>query len=195
MARTWGAAALAGALVGCGPPSGGASFAVPSPAELGLQCAEPGYAFTNLGITAYIAGGYPACELDVDPVTLQGSGVCPDVVVGAVRPILVVYTRGATQAEPAVTLAFLVGSVDLRAANLPADPADPVVAVLDAGGLLYTRAQLDEIEIPGDDCRLRDDGDPLQWAACYIRDELVLTLSCDGGPDNLVRACQGDLSC
>jgi len=189
------AIALLGASVGCGEQT--PTFSFPKPLPAGLTCLDEATAFTGMTADAYIAGYVDEpCPLDVDPTNYTVSGTCPGILVGDIRHVMIVFTRPADATSAAVTLAYTLGSVDLRRDQLPADTSQPITVVLQGTGIIYEQSKIDGIVIDGDDCRTRDATDVLQWASCWISEETHTSLICGGSTvPNMVRACAGTLAC
>lgn len=185
-----------GACAGCGDATGAPSFSFPKPIPAGLTCLDEAAAFSGLTADAYVAGFEEPCPLDVDPNNYTVTGSCGAIPVGIVRHVMIVYTRPADSTSVAVTLAYTIGSVDLRRDQLPEDTSQPITVRLQGTDTIYEQTVIDGIVIDGPDCTYRDASDPLQWAKCWIEYPLGTSLICGGSTvPNMVRACAGTLAC
>ncbi len=145
---------------------------------------------------ALVIGGYQTdCVLDVDPISLEASGHCPDIAVGIERPLMVIYSLAdPLDAGTVVPLALLVGSVDLRPESISSEHLSvDLVADGTHALLLIDAAALAALPGPS----TPDDDLPLfaarQWAQAQL-EARGATLDCDSdAAGNLVEACASTL--
>lgn len=126
----WVIAALGLGVTACGAAEDEATMHVQIPwnAALSAMCMNMEARFATMEATLRIGGGYTPCDLVVAN-DLSVSGTCPQITVGLVRPLMLVYSLPLPNLGGNAQLAYHVGWVDLQKESLQPGQEEVVVSL------------------------------------------------------------------